>query len=148
MSDIFDKIGQTFSDIGESVSEKSRYVAETTKLNAKILQEKSSIGSAYSDIGKYYVEHFGSCPDAGIADKVNTVNKARANIAELEAALLALKGFVKCPACGANVPYDDSFCGKCGKAVPRPTPPADDLPDDEAPEITPNVTVVPDEEAE
>jgi ribosomal protein L40E len=148
MSDIFDRIGQTFSDIGESVSEKSKFVAESAKLNAKILQEKSSIGTNYSEIGKYYVEHFADAPDAGIADKVNAVVASKENIAVLEARILALKGYVKCTACGANVPYDDTFCGKCGAKVEKPAPEKTediDFPE-ESEEIAPNVEVVPDKD--
>ncbi|MDR0987002.1 MAG: zinc ribbon domain-containing protein [Ruminococcus sp.] len=140
MSDIFDKIGQTFSDIGESVSEKSKYVAEATKLNAKILQEKSSIGSNYSEIGRYYVEHYADNPDPGISDKVAAVIRSKEQIVEMEAKILALKGYIKCTVCGANVPFDDKFCGKCGAVLDKPAPPA---PDEE--EITPNVSVVPDD---
>jgi hypothetical protein len=145
MSDIFDKIGQTFSDIGESVSEKSKYVAETTKMNAKILAEKASIGTNYSDIGKYYVEHFGGNPDAGISEKVEAVLASKAKIADLEARILALKGYVKCKACGANVPFDDNFCGKCGAVAEKPV--KEEPLYDEAEEITPNVTVVPDDQS-
>jgi hypothetical protein len=143
MSDIFDKIGQTFSDIGESVSEKSKYVAEAAKLNAKILQEKSLIGSNYSEIGRYYAEHFADNPDPGISDKVAAVVKSKELIAEMESKILALKGYIKCTACGANVPFDDKFCGKCGAILDKPAPPA---PEEE--EITPNVAVVPDDAPE
>ncbi|MDR0974841.1 MAG: zinc ribbon domain-containing protein [Ruminococcus sp.] len=139
MSDIFDKIGQTFSDIGDSVSEKSKYVAETAKLNAKILQEKSSIGSNYSDIGRYYVEHFSDNADPGISDKVLAVVKSKELICEMESKILALKGYVKCTACGANVPFEDKFCGKCGALLEKPAAPAPEE------DITPNVSVVPDD---
>jgi hypothetical protein len=140
MSDIFDKIGQTFSDIGESVSEKSKYVAEAAKLNAKILQEKSLIGSNYSEIGRFYVEHFAENPDPGISDKVAAVVKSKELIAEMESKILALKGYIKCTACGANVPFEDKYCGKCGALIERPAPP---VPEEE--EATPNVAVVPDD---
>jgi hypothetical protein len=150
MSDIFDKIGQTFSDIGESVSEKSKYVAEAAKLNAKILQEKSSIGSNYSEIGRFYVLHYSDNPDPAISDKVAAVNASQALIAELEARILALKGYIKCTACGANVPFDDMYCGKCGTLLEKPAPEAAEVADaaeeDVTPEITPNITVVPDEQ--
>ncbi|MDR0903438.1 MAG: zinc ribbon domain-containing protein [Ruminococcus sp.] len=140
MSDIFDKIGQTFSDIGESVSEKSKYVAEAAKLNAKILQEKSLIGSNYSEIGRFYAEHYSENPDPGISDKVAAVIRSKELITEMESKILALKGYIKCAACGANVPFDDKFCGKCGAILDKPAPPPA-----EEEEILPNVSVVPDD---
>jgi hypothetical protein len=143
MSDIFDKIGQTFSDIGETVTEKSKSVAETAKLNAKILQEKASVGSNYSEIGKYYVEHYSDNPDPGISEKVAAVVSSKALIDELEARILALKGYVKCTNCGANVPFDDNFCGKCGKVIEKPAQPEDDIIIEE--DLAPTVEVVPDE---
>jgi hypothetical protein len=140
MSDIFDKIGQTFTDIGETVTEKSKSVAEAAKLNAKILAEKSLLGTNYSEIGKYYAEHYSDNADPGISDKVAAVVASKELIAELEARILAIKGYVKCTNCGANVPYEDNYCGKCGMVIEKPEPPAETY--DE--EII--VSVVPDED--
>jgi hypothetical protein len=143
MSDIFDKIGQTFSDIGDTVTEKSKSVAEAAKLNAKILSEKSMLGTNYSEIGKYYAQHYSDNPDPGISDKVAAVVASKNLIAELEARLLALKGYVKCTNCGASVPFEDNFCGKCGKVIEKPEPAPDETYEEE---ITPNVSVVPDDD--
>ncbi|MDR0944462.1 MAG: zinc ribbon domain-containing protein, partial [Ruminococcus sp.] len=64
-------------------------------------------------------------------------------ISELEARLLALKGYVKCTNCGASVPFEDNFCGKCGKVIEKPEPAPEEVYEEE---ITPTVSVVPDDD--
>ncbi|MDR0946674.1 MAG: zinc ribbon domain-containing protein [Ruminococcus sp.] len=137
MSDIIDRIAGVAGDVADFATAQSKIVAETAKLKAKIAKEKIAIRELTFKIGEYYLENFCETADPGIAETVKAVCDSEAAIADSEAKLLALKGFVKCQACGANVPADDKFCGKCGAEVIKPAPVTETEPDtdDEPPVI-------------
>ncbi|MDR0992731.1 MAG: zinc ribbon domain-containing protein [Ruminococcus sp.] len=152
MSDILDNIGLIINEVGESVDKlgskavsKSKAVAEAAKLNAKLLQAKSAIQAKYYEIGKNYCEKYADTPAPEFAEAVEAVNASKAVIADIQAKILAAKGYVKCPVCGNSVPFDHDFCGKCGTKIEKPEPEPETV--DEPETIIPDIEVIPDEEA-
>ncbi|MGN0674631.1 MAG: hypothetical protein ACI4KG_02685 [Oscillospiraceae bacterium] len=137
MSDIFKKIGETITETGKTVGEKTKQAGNVAKLNAKIISSERSISENYTVIGKYYYDTYKDNPDAEIAEAVNAVTASIETIAEMKSQLLAIKGLVKCGKCGAECPFEDSFCGKCGAVLEKPEPAAEEVPEaaDEAEEI-------------
>jgi len=137
---LFDKI----NTIAKNVGEKTGDAIEITKLNAKISSEKSAIADIYKQLGERIYEKYasGAYQDADMAELFTAVDARRANIAEAEDKIKAIKaeneakaqsasqahaapaGAV-CPGCGAPVADGVKFCNQCGTRVEVSVPAAE-----------------------
>ena len=136
MSDIFKKIGDTITETGKTVGEKTKQVSSVAKLNAKIISSEHSISDNYTILGKYYYDTYKDNPAEEVAETVNSITASLETIADMKSQILAIKGMVKCQDCGAECPFDDTFCGKCGAKLEKPEPPVEEEPaEDEIAEI-------------
>ena len=126
MSDIFKKIGDTITETGKTVGEKTKQVSSVAKLNAKIISSEHSISDKYTILGKYYYDTYKDNPAEEVAETVNSITASLETIADMKSQILAIKGMVKCQDCGAECPFDDTFCGKCGAKLEKPEPPVEE----------------------
>lgn len=126
MSDILKKLGETITETGKTVGEKTKQVGNVAKLNAKIISSEHSISDNYTILGKYYYDTYKNNPDEDVAETVNSITASVDAIAEMKSRILAIKGLVKCQSCGADCPFEDDFCGKCGVRLEKPEPPAEE----------------------
>ena len=130
--------------IAKNVGEKTGDAIEITKLNAKISGEKSAIADLYKQLGeKIYAKYAeGAYQDADLAELFAAVNVRKANIAEAEDKISAIKaeneaktqavpqeqaapaGAV-CPGCGAAVAEGVKFCNQCGTRIEVSVPAAE-----------------------
>ena len=137
---LLDKI----NTIAKNVGEKTGDAIEITKLNAKISSEKSAIADIYKQLGERIYEKYasGAYQDADMAELFTAVDARRANIAEAEDKIKAIKaeneakaqsasqaqaapaGAV-CPGCGAPVADGVKFCNQCGTRVEVSVPAAE-----------------------
>ena len=137
---LLDKI----NTIAKNVGEKTGDAIEITKLNAKISSEKSAIADIYKQLGERIYEKYasGAYQDADMAELFTAVDARRANIAEAEDKIKAIKaeneakaqsasqaqaapaGTV-CPGCGAAVADGVKFCNQCGTRVEVSVPAAE-----------------------
>ena len=133
----FDKI----NTIAKNVGEKTGDAIEITKLNAKISSEKSAIGDLFKQLGERIYEKYasGAYQDADMAELFTAVDAHRANIAEAEDKIKAIRteneaktqaapqeqaapaGAV-CPGCGAPVAEGIKFCNQCGTRLEAAAP--------------------------
>ncbi|MGN0586152.1 MAG: hypothetical protein ACI4JF_02610 [Oscillospiraceae bacterium] len=143
MNDVVEKISKAITDTGKAVSEKTKQVGSAAKLNAKIISSEHTVSENYTILGKYYYDTYKDNPDEGAAESVNAITAALESIEEMKAQILALRGAVKCNSCGAECPFENNFCGKCGAALEKPEP-VEEEPEEEAPA---EVVVVDAEEA-
>lgn len=126
MSDIFKKIGDTITETGKSVGEKTKQVSSVAKFNAKIIASEHSVSENYTILGKFYYDTFKNDPADEVAETVNSITASLETIAEMKSQILAIKGMVKCQECGAECPFEDTYCGKCGAKLEKPEPPAEE----------------------
>ena len=126
MSDIFKKIGDTISETGKTVGEKTKQVSSVAKFNAKIISSEHSVSYNYTILGKYYYDTYKDNPADEVAETVNSITASLETIADMKSQILAIKGMVKCQDCGAECPFEDTFCGKCGAKLEKPEPPVDE----------------------
>lgn len=124
MSDFFKKLGETINETGKTVGEKTKQVGNVAKLNAKIISSEHAVSDGYTALGKYYYDTYKENPDEAVAETVNNITASLETIADMKNQILAIKGMVKCAACGAECPFGDDFCGKCGAELEKPEPPA------------------------
>lgn len=126
MSDFFKNVKETLTETGKTVGEKTKQVGNAAKLNAKIISSEHSISDNYTILGKYYYDTYKDNPDESVAETVNSITASLETIKEMKSQLLAIKGLVKCGSCGADCPFEDSFCGKCGAKLEKPEPPVEE----------------------
>jgi len=133
--------------IAKNVGEKTGDAIEITKLNAKISSEKSAMNELYKQLGEKIYEKYaaGAYQDVDMAALFTEVDAHRANIAEAEGKIDAIKaeneakaqaaevqpaekaapaGAV-CPGCGAAVAEGIKFCNQCGTKLEVPAPAAE-----------------------
>jgi len=78
--------------------------------------EKTKLEEAYAVIGKQYYEA-NSEPEEAYAKAYEAVRASRERIAVLEIELSQSEGTRICAECGAKVPKNSFYCGKCGATV-------------------------------
>lgn len=116
----FEELGKTLSDTGKEVATKAKTLTETIQLKTQLTAEKSKLEEAYAVIGKlYYKAH--REPEEEYAKAYEAVRSCRERVAALEIELTQSEGSRICAVCGAKVPKDFMYCGKCGSPVSEET---------------------------
>jgi ribosomal protein L40E len=112
----FEELGKTLSDTGKEVATKAKALTETIQLKTQISAEKTKLEEAYAVIGKQFYEA-NKEPEEAYAKAFEAVRASRERIAALEIELSQSEGTRICAECGAKVPKNSFFCGKCGAPV-------------------------------
>ncbi|MCR5663687.1 MAG: zinc ribbon domain-containing protein [Oscillospiraceae bacterium] len=120
----FDNLGKKLSEAGQNVSQQTRNMGDISRLNNLISEDRKLVSQHCCELGKaYYQAHRGD-PGSEFASQVAEIGKLVAEIAEAEDSIRRLKGIVKCPGCGAELPIQSLFCPQCGRQLPPPPAPA------------------------
>ena len=121
----FDDFGKKISDASQGAIAKTKDFADVAKLNSNISDEERRINNAYQQIGKLYFEmHLEDFEDC-FKDHFAAINESLGKIQDYRHQITNIKGVVKCPNCGAEVPKDSAFCSSCGTPVPKQEAPVD-----------------------
>ena len=115
-----DTFGKKVSDAGKGVAQQTKNLTEIARLTSVIDTEEKMVAQSYTQIGKTYYENHKNDPDAECAAQIALVNKSLEKIAQWREQIQRIKGIVKCPQCGAEIPYGSQFCGVCGTKIVRP----------------------------
>ena len=113
----FDDVGKKIAQTSQSAAQKAKNMAENVKLNGQITDEEKRINNSFMQIGKAYYESYGNEPDQLFAQMIAEINDSRAKIAFYSEQIEQLKGIVRCPNCGGEVPYGAPFCSLCGSPI-------------------------------
>ena len=103
--DFFDRMGEKLVTAGKDVTQKAKDLSGTAKLNFE---------KQYAQIGKLYYEDHKEEADGAYGQQMQAIAEAFAAIDHMKEEVLKIKGARQCPQCGATVPEDTEFCGKCG----------------------------------
>ena len=114
-----DQLGKKVSDAGKGVAQQTKNLTEIARLTSVIDTEEKMVAQSYTQIGKTYYENHKNDPDAECAAQIALVNKSLEKIAQWREQIQRIKGIVKCPQCGAEIPYGSQFCGVCGTKIVR-----------------------------
>jgi ribosomal protein L40E len=123
MSEILSKIGKTISDTGKVVGEKTKQMTDLAKLNYKIGTLEQSLINSYIELGKEYYEENNENPSEKTAETVAEIKSTLSTITEIKAQINAIRGVNICQSCGAEMPLENDFCGKCGAKLVKPVIP-------------------------
>ena len=126
--DFFNNLGKKISQTSQNAVEKTKIFTATTKLNFDINEAKNQISEYYRQIGEIYFANYQNNPSAELLDLVVKIKEKLSEIEKMTAQIVELKGVTICPQCGAEVPADTSFCGKCGCKVQVDPPAIDTAP--------------------
>ena len=118
----FDQLGKKVTDAGKGVAQQTKNLTEIARLTSVIDTEEKLVAQSYAQIGKAYYENHKNDPSAECAPQIALVNKSLEKIAQWREQIQMIKGIVKCPQCGADVPYSSQFCGSCGTRIVRMEP--------------------------
>lgn len=114
----FEQLGKRLTDTGQNVARQTKNLADVTQLNSAISEKEKQISQLFLSIGKSYYEkhmHDSSAEEHALIEEVNALF---AEISQNQEKIKQIKGIVKCPNCGADVPLNAAFCSSCGaKAV-------------------------------
>ena len=120
---MFENLSKKISETGRAVGDRTKQVAETAKLSYKVNEELRALDELYAALGKAYFEANGADENGPFAEKCGEIAEKAKAVEAFKAELNALKGVCVCQECGAEVPLEYDFCGKCGAKVIKPEPP-------------------------
>lgn len=113
----FEQVGKRITDAGQGVAKQTKNLAEVTRLNSTISECEKNISQLYFAIGEAYYGRHRDDAEAEELEKVNEVKELLEKIRQCREEIKQIKGTVKCPSCGAEVPLEAVFCGKCGNKM-------------------------------
>jgi rRNA maturation endonuclease Nob1 len=123
---MFERFIETLESTGKTVSEKTKSGTEVVKLSYKVSSSQRDLAEIYAQIGKLCYEEYKDAEKSdAMADLFAQASLKNAEIDELKAKIRELKGVNLCTECGAEVPADNDFCGKCGARIVKPAAPAE-----------------------
>ena len=107
---ILDKITKATQDVVRGAKD----LTDTARQNSLIADEQKQVASLYAQIGKLYYETHEPDAETPLGRLCLAVNASNERIAKYNEEIRKIKGTMRCPHCGADIPVVSSFCGVCG----------------------------------
>ena len=125
----FEQIGKRLADAGQGVAQQTKNFADVTRLNSEISEKERKITQLYQTIGQTYYQNHSQAPEPEYRQAVEEIRALLTEIAQHQEEIKQIKGIVKCPGCGADVPLQAVFCNACGARMASRSPaPGDGVP--------------------
>lgn len=125
----FEQLGKKISDAGQGVAKSGRNAVDIAKLNSAISEKKRQIAQGFSAIGEQYYQLHRDDAEEALAPTVKDISVLYAEIHDCEEQIKTIRGVVKCPNCGADIPLNAAFCSACGTPAPAAEKPAEPVPE-------------------
>lgn len=110
----FDTLSETLASTSKAVGSKTKEAAGAAKLSLQISQEEAKLKKAYEALGEaYFKNHEDDMPEQ-YAVYAADIRECAARLESLTKDKQILKNQKRCTSCGAWIPNEDRFCGKCG----------------------------------
>lgn len=121
----FEQLGKRLADAGQGVAQQTKNFADVTRLNSEISDRERKITQLYQTIGQAYYQSHSASPEPEFQQEVEEIRTLLAEIAQHQEEIKQIKGVVKCPSCGADVPLRAAFCNSCGTRMTPEASPAE-----------------------
>lgn len=109
MDGFFEQLGKRLTDAGQNVAQQTKNLADVTQLNSAISDKEKTISQFYLNIGQLYYEEYKDDLSAEYREIITKINTLYTEIAQNRERIKQIKGVVKCPKCGADVPLNFAF---------------------------------------
>lgn len=110
----FEDLGKKISGVGQSAVQKTQNATDSIRLNNQISEEERKMNAAYLNIGKRYVELYGTKKDPEFEAWISEIEGCQYRINECRVQVRRNKGLTVCTNCGAEIPETSPFCKLCG----------------------------------
>ncbi len=112
-----DGVKKKGTEISNNLQESINKQQKISTLKKTITENNSKIEGTFSEIGKKVYEKKTMDEEimTYISDKIEEIDKMKAENEELEKEQLVLKNKKRCPNCGSEVDINATFCPQCGK---------------------------------
>ena len=118
----FEQLGKKLSDAGQGVAQQTKNFADVSRLNGTISDKERQITQLYQSIGQAYYQRHQNDGDLEFQSETEEIKKLLSEIAQHQEEIKRIKGVVKCPSCGADVPAQAAFCNSCGTKMASHVP--------------------------
>lgn len=115
----FENIGKKLTDASQGVAAQTKNFVEVTRLNGVISEDEKKIEGLFAELGKAYYERHKEDPAAEELQNIEAVKELYDHIAQCREQIKQIKGIIKCPNCGADVPDEAQFCNVCGTKLEK-----------------------------
>lgn len=115
--EFYANLGKKITQTSQGVVQKTKDTAETIRLNGMISDEEKRIANFYSKIGSIYFQLHADSYEPTFEQMILGIKEAQVKIENYSEQVKRLKGIVRCPNCGGEVPYGAPFCSSCGSKM-------------------------------
>ena len=111
-----DKVKESLISAGKEVENMAKDASAIAKIKIDIHNKEVFLDKQFALLGKAFYE---AHKDEDIEEQVyfTSIKEAEADLAQLNADLLAVQGATECPSCGSKQPQDKAFCADCGSEL-------------------------------
>lgn len=120
----FEQLGKKISSAGQGVAQQTKNFADVSKLNSAISEKERQVAQLYTQIGSQYYDRHKDDASSEFADLSNAITKLIAEIEQCRENIKIIKGVIKCPNCGAEIPSGTLFCTSCGTRIVQAAQPS------------------------
>ena len=115
----WDDVSKTATDAANYTVKKAGEITNAAKIKYRLHMAETKLAVTYEGIGRLYYSAVmdGDDTTEAISDLMADITEINAEIAECKAQLADFKNKRVCPACGAEIANDSTFCSKCGSKV-------------------------------
>ena len=114
----FNKVKESLVNAGKEVESKAKDVSAVAKIKIDIHNKEVFLEKQYTLLGKAFYE---AHKDEDVEEQVyfTSIKEAEAELAKLNADLLAAQGSVECPSCGSKQPQNNAYCADSGAELSK-----------------------------
>lgn len=116
--EFFKSLGEKLSKAAHSVAEFFRNAAAIGRLNRTIGEKRKQISRSYAALGENYYQLHRDDAEGKLAPVANDITALYREIYDCEEQIKLIRGVVKCPNCGSDIPLKAAFCSACGAPAP------------------------------
>ena len=112
------KVKESLVNAGKEVESMAKDVSAVAKLKIDIHNKEVFLEKQYTLLGKAFYE---AHKDEEVEEQVyfTSIKEAEAELAKLNADLLAAQGSVECPSCKSKQPQNNAYCADCGAELSK-----------------------------
>lgn len=113
----FEQIGKKITNAGQSVAQQTKNFADIAQINSSISEKEKRISQLFLNIGQAYYTRHKEDQTSEFCEIIEEIKGLYLEIEKNQEKIKEIKGVIKCPNCGADMPFNAVFCNACGVKV-------------------------------